>query len=471
MLKRILAISIYILGAVALGLFGAGAKTTVSVYLENQKQQNASFPILPHVRPGDRLLVVAPHPDDETLGCGGLIQQAASSGASILVVILTNGDAFPACTASVTRKITLKPDDYILVGGIRQRESLAALSIQGVPKTNVVFLGYPDRGLLDMWTANWSTAKTGRYTRVSHVPYDDVLSPNAPYTGLSLLSDLAHLILKFEPTILAIPHPNDDHPDHQAAGCFAVAALEAVRSMGKFPDPPPTVLTYIVHRGDWPVPQGLKDRRLVPPKALANLDTKWFVLPLSREQRMKKLEAVRTYRSQISLPNERRFLLSFVRRNELFGSYPWIEEAETGSEHSPPSISWVNILDPTDDSVKRDFQPAADIAEVSLRRQEKALELRMITKGRLAPWITYVFQIRSLRLSNAHDSRYERIVIGPNTRSIPNGGTLARRGNSLLVRIPADWFGNEDCFMICGNTKIGQLTLDRTAWRAIRTSL
>jgi len=468
-LKRILAISVYILGAVALGLFGAGAKTAVSVYLENQRQQNASFPTLPRVRPGDRLLVVAPHPDDETLGCGGLIQQATSSGASVLVVILTNGDAFPACTASMTKKITLKPDDYLLVGRIRQRESLAALSIQGVPESNIVFLGYPDRGLLHMWTSNWSTPKTGRYTRVSHVPYDDVFSPSAPYTGLSLLSDLVHLILKFEPTILAIPHPNDDHPDHQAAGCFAVAALEAVRSMGEFPDPPPTLLTYLVHRGDWPVPQGLRDRRLVPPKALANLDTKWFVLPLSREQKIKKLEAVHAYRSQMSLPNERRFLLSFVRRNELFGTYPWIEESETDSKHS--LAPWMNILDPTDDSVKRDFQPAADIAEVSLRKQEKALELRMVTKGRLAPWITYVFHIRSLNSSDAHSSRYERIVIGPNARFIPSGSTLVRHGNSLIVRIPANQLGSGDYIMLCGNTMIGQLTLDRTAWRTLRASL
>lgn len=39
------------------------------------------------------LLIIAPHPDDEVLGCGGLIQQALAHGSRVDVVILTNGEA------------------------------------------------------------------------------------------------------------------------------------------------------------------------------------------------------------------------------------------------------------------------------------------------------------------------------------------------------------------------------------------
>src|SRR5574340_1404799 len=42
---------------------------------------------------GDRILVVAPHPDDESLGCAGLIKQAVENGADVHVVVMTNGDA------------------------------------------------------------------------------------------------------------------------------------------------------------------------------------------------------------------------------------------------------------------------------------------------------------------------------------------------------------------------------------------
>ena len=41
----------------------------------------------------DVLLVVAAHPDDETLGAGGLLRRAARSGARIVVVIATDGEA------------------------------------------------------------------------------------------------------------------------------------------------------------------------------------------------------------------------------------------------------------------------------------------------------------------------------------------------------------------------------------------
>ncbi|WP_345558472.1 PIG-L family deacetylase [Streptomonospora halophila] len=46
-----------------------------------------------------RLLVIAPHPDDEVLGCGGLLHKAKSAGAEVYVQFLTVGD-----TADVSDK-------------------------------------------------------------------------------------------------------------------------------------------------------------------------------------------------------------------------------------------------------------------------------------------------------------------------------------------------------------------------------
>src|SRR5699024_11299022 len=40
----------------------------------------------------ERILVFAPHPDDETLGCGGLMRKAKSAGAEVFVQFLTVGD-------------------------------------------------------------------------------------------------------------------------------------------------------------------------------------------------------------------------------------------------------------------------------------------------------------------------------------------------------------------------------------------
>ena len=41
---------------------------------------------------GDRVLVLAPHPDDESLACGGIIQRALARGARVRIVFLTYGD-------------------------------------------------------------------------------------------------------------------------------------------------------------------------------------------------------------------------------------------------------------------------------------------------------------------------------------------------------------------------------------------
>ncbi len=48
----------------------------------------------PQIDPGERLLVVAPHPDDETLGAGGLIQRVLENHGQVRVVLITAGDGF-----------------------------------------------------------------------------------------------------------------------------------------------------------------------------------------------------------------------------------------------------------------------------------------------------------------------------------------------------------------------------------------
>ena len=52
-------------------------------------------PIATHdlVTPGQRAIIVAPHPDDEVLACGGLLQMLAAQGTRTVVVAATDGDA------------------------------------------------------------------------------------------------------------------------------------------------------------------------------------------------------------------------------------------------------------------------------------------------------------------------------------------------------------------------------------------
>src|SRR3954451_20581648 len=61
------------------------------------------------------VLVVAPHPDDDVLGAGGVIQQALAIGKSVVVVFMTNGDGYPDAAGALASKTTydLKRRDFL----------------------------------------------------------------------------------------------------------------------------------------------------------------------------------------------------------------------------------------------------------------------------------------------------------------------------------------------------------------------
>ena len=122
-----------------------------------------------------RLVVVAPHPDDETLGVGGIVSAFADAGGDVLVVSVTDGEAAPVSC----------PD----LAAVRRRELDTAVG-RLAPSARVERLGLPDGGLADR--CDELTERLG------------VL-----LTG----SDLA-----------LVPYTDDGHPDHDACGRAGVAA-------------------------------------------------------------------------------------------------------------------------------------------------------------------------------------------------------------------------------------------------------
>jgi len=80
------------------------------------------------------LLVIAPHPDDECLGCGGLIARTHAKGARIRILFLTDGEGASG-----------KPDPAL--GRVRREEARQAASRLGVAAADLHWLGLPDSGL------------------------------------------------------------------------------------------------------------------------------------------------------------------------------------------------------------------------------------------------------------------------------------------------------------------------------------
>jgi LmbE family N-acetylglucosaminyl deacetylase len=285
---------------------------------------------LPEPGRGDRLLIVAPHPDDETLGCGGLIRQAMANGAAVDVVIMTNGDASEWSVLLGEREIPWNPANLIELGRKRQRESLRALSEAGVSAHHVHFLGFPNNGLVALWRPeHWrhSDLYQSPYTRVAFSPYEQSLTPDAPYCGQQVLSDLMAVMHVVRPTQIYVTHPRDIHPDHWATSCFVSYALATAEVKGAEWAKSAQLWGYLVHWPRYPAPMrsglGLE---LLPPPELSGAEAQWYRLPLTRDEARRKLAAIRTYRSQG--PRFDRLLQSFARQDEIF-------EALSGKELKP----------------------------------------------------------------------------------------------------------------------------------------
>jgi LmbE family N-acetylglucosaminyl deacetylase len=123
-----------------------------------------------------RVLVLAPHPDDETLGCGGAILLHRAQGHAVKVVFVTDG-------AAGDPRGYYRGRDYVR---LREREAERAARVLGV--RSLEFWRCPDRGL-------------GRVR--------------------GLADRLAKLLREESPDIVYLPSRSDRHPDHRrlAAAC------------------------------------------------------------------------------------------------------------------------------------------------------------------------------------------------------------------------------------------------------------
>src|SRR5437870_4493589 len=138
----------------------------------------------------ERVMVLAPHPDDETLATAGLLQQAVTAGAAVRVLFATDGDNNPWPQRTIERRWRITIADRARWGRRRRGEALAALACLGVPADSARFLGYPDQGLTALLLAG----------------------------SEELLVTLVAEIAEWRPTLLVTPSALDRHPDHSALG-------------------------------------------------------------------------------------------------------------------------------------------------------------------------------------------------------------------------------------------------------------
>jgi len=262
-----------------------------------------------------RLLVIAPHPDDEVLGAGGLMQRVKSTGGTVRVVYLTDGDGYPEGVKEEDHVEAPTAKDYLGYGKQRRREARAALVRLGLADAFQTFLGFPDGGLCRLTREYWSdrrAAYRSPYTRLNRPPKGEMLRPATQYRGEDLSQELALIIGDFNPTMIAVPRREDQHADHCAAWYFLNDALNDVRRV--HPEFTTDEINYIVHFNTWPFEE--EGPRLDPPPGLRGGASGWMRLALTPAETRSKRQALRRFTTQMHVMDW--FLDGFARSNEVF---------------------------------------------------------------------------------------------------------------------------------------------------------
>lgn len=268
---------------------------------------------LPKFDSATSLLVVAPHPDDETLCCAGVIQRVNAAGGKVGVVWVTSGDASEMDLLVIEKSLFRKPRKLRDLAARRMQEAHAAAAVLAIPQESQIFLGYPDRGILSLLTDHYLTPLYSKFNGSSVVPYDNALSPGQPYTGKSLEHDFDSVLQRLQPTLVLAPSPRDAHSDHEAAGVLVMRAMSQRGELSR-------LRYWIVHGGEtWPLPRGYHPTREAYPSPRGKgLASGSFELTTQEEQR--KLQALQSYQTQMKVMSS--YLLAYVRRSELYSVNP-----------------------------------------------------------------------------------------------------------------------------------------------------
>lgn len=276
---------------------------------------------LPEINASTSLLVVSPHPDDETLCCAGAIQRVVAAGGRVSVVWITSGDASRVATLLVEKSPIASARKARELGSRRMREARRATSILGVPGAQQLFLGYPDGGILELLTRHAAKPARGKLTGETHVPYPDALFPGHPYSGESLECDFVAVLDRIRPTLILAPSLQDTHPDHRASGLLVLRVLTHRGELSKS-------LYWMVHGGEgWPGPRMYMPAiPLTSPTTGAGLP--WSAFALTDKEETQKHAAVLAYQTQLQVMSP--FLLSFVRTTELYSPIPTLSNSAAG---------------------------------------------------------------------------------------------------------------------------------------------
>jgi LmbE family N-acetylglucosaminyl deacetylase len=191
-----------------------------------------------------KLLVISPHPDDEVIGCGGLIAKFKENGGKVYVLFLTVGDT----------------KDFSNDGFSSKRERI--LEIEAVAK----YLSFDDYHI-----AFGGNSHHLRLDQEAQLELITTIEQSSPIS-----------IEKLKPTIVMFPTATNYNQDHRAVARATFAACRPASRQYKHQ--PQMIFSYEVAADQWSL-----DKLFAPN----------FFAKLSTRQLQKKIAALKLYRSQL----------------------------------------------------------------------------------------------------------------------------------------------------------------------------
>ena len=434
---------------------------------------------------GERLVIVAPHPDDEVLGCGGLIQQAVAVGADVRVIYLTNGDHNQMAFKLYSGRLHLSPKDYYKFGERRRMEALAATGLLGLQPNQLVFLGYPDWGSLRIWRDYWATNKvfTSDATRTNAVPYPEEYGYRHPYKPQNVVADFCAILREFKPARIFVTHPSDTSADHRAAANFVRLAMLQLAEEGLHPQ----INYYVVHFGDWPRPVHYHPELGMTPPPLLLDNGDWRALPLSSAQTEIKYRAILTNQTQTT--TREFYLVAFARTNELFAA---IAPDRVPFLPAGPEPDWrravrAKMLTVVPDDSRRRTEPVAipsgtktiPLEAIDFARQNGDLIIIVGLRNRfgkhtgvhltLFPYRHGVPFETMPKMEVSIPPFWEFHVLVNGLQLHASGVTVTSVSNRLIVRVPMRLLGGAavDHLFAAAQAHWGEIAADDTAWQLL----
>lgn len=184
---------------------------------------NLSLP-MPELQGVARAVAIAPHPDDESIGCGGLLALLSARGARVRVVVATDGGASHPNSRLWRRQRLAR---------VRRSETVEALAQLGIPGRRATFLGLLDGNLPQQGSEAWDAARDSLSAKLAAERPDLVLlpwrrDPHADHRAVSALGLESLDTLSQRPRVLEYPVWLDengtsaDYPDTERFRCIEV---------------------------------------------------------------------------------------------------------------------------------------------------------------------------------------------------------------------------------------------------------